>query len=270
MGVAGWRVAFGAAWIAVLVLPAAPLRADLADVKRRGVLRMLSVVVADEPEFVAEHGGDRPGFDREVLEGFARLHKLGLELQRVESWAALIPSLVGAKGDLIAGRFTATDSRRRLIDFTTEVFPTRNVAVTRHPRGAVTSLAALRGETIGIVKGTSMADVLAASGVPAASIVADIPSGGAFAALRSGRVTCTIDEVAGAIMAKRADPDLQIGMFLGPPASYAYGVRKEDRQLRAALNDYIDNLRRTPTWNRLVLKYFGDSAPEILRKARTQ
>jgi hypothetical protein len=28
------------------------------------------------------------------------------------------------------------------------------------------------------------------------------------------------------------------------------------------------SMRRTPTWNRLVVKYFGEDAPELLRKAR--
>jgi lysine/arginine/ornithine transport system substrate-binding protein len=254
----------------LLVAAAAPLRADMADVEKRGTLRMLAVVVPGELEFVSSDAGGHPGFDREVLDGFARLHKLRVELLNVESWDGLVPSLLKGRGDVIAGRFTATDSRRRQIDFTVEVFPTRNVAVTRKPHEAVPSLEALRGESIGIVKGTSMADVLAAAGIPAASIVADIPSGGAFEALRSGRISCTIDEVAGAIMAQRADPELRIGAFVGPPGSYAYGVRKTDPQLKAALDEYIENLRKTPTWNRLVLKYFGEAAPEILRKARTQ
>ena len=71
-----------------------------------------------------------------------------------------------------------------------------------------------------------------------------------------------------AISAQRRDPELQLGVFVGPPSSLAYGVRKEDTALLAALSEYVTNLRRTPTWNRLVVKYFGASAPEVLRKAR--
>jgi len=33
-----------------------------------------------------------------------------------------------------------------------------------------------------------------------------------------------------------------------------------------ALDDYLANLRRTPTWSRLVVQYFGESALEILQK----
>ena len=39
-------------------------------------------------------------------------------------------------------------------------------------------------------------------------------------------------------------------------------------ELLAALNDYVSNVRRTPTWNRLVVKYFGEAAPEVLKAAR--
>ena len=65
------------------------------------------------------------------------------------------------------------------------------------------------------------------------------------------------------------DPAFQIGMFVGPTESLAFGVRKDDQRLLAALNEYITNVRRSATWNRLVVKYFGPSAVEILRRART-
>jgi len=57
-------------------------------------------------------------------------------------------------------------------------------------------------------------------------------------------------------------------MFVGSSESLAYAVRKSSPQLLAALNAYLANLRHSPTWNRLVVKYFGASAPDILRRAR--
>ena len=47
-------------------------------------------------------------------------------------------------------------------------------------------------------------------------------------------------------------------------------LRKGDAELRGALDEYIENLRRTPTWSRLVVKYFGEMAPDVLKKARTE
>ena len=69
-------------------------------------------------------------------------------------------------------------------------------------------------------------------------------------------------------VARAKDPELQIGAFIGQASSLAYGVRKEDAKLFQALNGYVSNLRKTPTWSRLVVKYFGAAAPEILKKAR--
>ena len=73
-----------------------------------------------------------------------------------------------------------------------------------------------------------------------------------------------------AITERRKDPALQVGVFLGPPGALAWAVRKGDRALLAALDDYVASVRRTPTWSRLVVKYFGDEAPEVLRRARDE
>ena len=119
--------------------------ADLGDLEKEGRLRVLCVLVAEEPEFFAHPPGDRPGFDREVLEGWARMHKLRLEVVRQTSWDALVPALLESKGDVIAGRFTATESRRKRIAFTAETFPTRNVVISRRPRPPVETPEQLRG-----------------------------------------------------------------------------------------------------------------------------
>ena len=83
-------------------------------------------------------------------------------------------------------------------------------------------------------------------------------------------MTAVVLGVENAISAQRVDPALQLGLFLGAPTSLAYGVRKGDVELRKALDEYIENLRRTATWSRLVVKYFGEMAPEVLKKARAE
>ena len=79
-----------------------------------------------------------------------------------------------------------------------------------------------------------------------------------------------MDGLEAALTARAKDPDLQCCIFLGRPSSLAYGVRKDDPALLAAPNAYISNVRRTSTWSRLVVKYFGPSSLEILNKARGQ
>ncbi len=239
---------------------------DLPAIQKRGALRVLAVLSREEAYFVSDN--PRGGFDWEMLEAFARLHKVKLALVPVSGWDGLIPALVKGRGDVIAGGFTDTEARRKQIRFTAETFPTRSVVVTRKPVRPVATLEELRAERIGTLRGSFMYDDLVAAGIPAARIDDSIPTGGIPQALSESRISAGVDGIEAALIASASAPELQIGLFLGRPASLAYGVRKEDRQLLASLNEYVDNVRRTATWSRLAMKYFGDRAPEILKKAR--
>jgi ABC-type amino acid transport substrate-binding protein len=227
---------------------------------------VLGVVRNQADDFLSATPG--VGFDREVLEAFCNLHGLKLEVIPLQNWGDLIPALRQGRGDVIAGRFNVTPARRELIAFTAEVFPSRHVVMTRRPHRVVATVDALREERVGTVKGTSMAEVVAAAGVPPGRVDDTIMTGTLPEALRTGRVTAVVLGIENAISAQRQDPEIQLGTFVGPPSSLAYGVRKEDAALLAALNAYIGNLRRTATWSRLVVKYFGEAAPEVLRRAR--
>ena len=172
---------------------------DLAAIKARGTLRVLAVQMKQADEFFQLQG--RPGFDRELLEGFAKLHGLRLVPVAVSGWDELVPALVAGRGDVIAGRFTVTEERKHKIAFTRETFPTRNVVLTRAPTPPVKSLEELRTLRVGTIAGST---------------------------------------------------------------------RKQDEELVEALDAYIENLRKTATWSRLAVKYFGESAPEVLKKARAE
>lgn len=249
--------------LAAAALAASAAAQDLPEIQARGTLRVLAVTSADQTFFVSD--APRGGFDWEMLEGFAKLHKVTPELVAVDGWDQLIPALLKDRGDLVAGGFTATDARRKQIAFTAETFPTRSVVISRGRK--VEALADLKKEKVGTVRGSSMIEDLVAAGVPAASIDSDIESGQLVAALKSGRVTAGVDGIEAALVAKARDPELQIGPFVGPPASLAWGVKKPAARLLLALDQYIANARRTPTWNRLAVKYFGPAAPEILRNS---
>lgn len=258
------RRVLGTCLVLTLLLPSIA-SADLPEVKKRGSLRVLVVLSDEEFFFFAVKPGIPPGFDHEVLKGFADLHRLKVEVVPVPGWDSLIPWLLKGKGDVIAGGFTATPARQKQIDFTSEVFPTRNVVVTLRPHRVVRTVAELREEKVGTIKGTTMAEDLAAAAVP--NVDESLQAGEFPRALKEKRITAAVDGVEAALRAKLSDPGLQLGLFLGPPQSLAYGVRKEDTELLKALNNYVVNLRKTPTWSRLAVKYFGDAAPEILRQA---
>jgi membrane-bound lytic murein transglycosylase F len=245
---------------------AAAAAADLDAIKKKGVLRVL--VVDGSPAFVSLRAAGPPGFEREILDGFARRQDLGVLVVEVPTWEDLVPWLLDGKGDLIAGGVNDTPARRQRIDFTAEVFPTRDVVVTRRPTLPILTFEELRAAKIGTIKGTTLADRLAEAKVPKANIDDSLPATGFAEALRRGRVTAVVDGVEDALLLKQADPQLDLGMFLGPPFSMAFGVRKDSPALKGALSDYVTSARRSGAWGRLVVKYFGASAADVLKKAR--
>ncbi len=141
--------------------------------------------------------------------------------------------------------------------------------MTRKPHPRVASLDQLRAERVGTIKGSSWAEEVQKAGVPPAGVVDGFASAdGVMAGLRSGAATAVVMSAVWAIVEQRKDADLELGILIGAPTSVGFAVRKDEPHLRAALDDYIANVRRTPTWSRLVVKYFGESGLDILRRSR--
>jgi ABC-type amino acid transport substrate-binding protein len=122
-------------------------------------------------------------------------------------------------------------------------------------------------ERVGATRGAATAEAVLAAGLSPASLDDSIPIGAYVEALHSGRVSAAVWSVERALPAQREDPTIQLGMYLGKPGSLAFGLRKEDTQLRAALNDHIGRVRRSGAWSRMVIKYFGENALTILQQA---
>ena len=258
------RLSLAAALVLAAVTPAA---ADLAEAKARGRLEVL--FVPGSPEFVDVE--KHSGFDMEILEGFARLHRLDVAWVPVKSWDLLLSTLNDGAGDLAAGGITTTPAREKIVRFTTDVFPSRHVMVTpAAPSCRADRRRAARGEGR-----DHPGHQHRGSGGP-----------GACAALqhrRHLRVGRPARRAQGRQdhrhRPRRRGCAGRAARRLGSPAGRlprpAAGARlrlaqRDDSAARAALDEYIANLRRTPSWNRLVVKYFGDVALEILRNVQKE
>jgi len=210
--------------------------------------------------------GGAPGFDREIVEGFASLHRIKLETVP-RPFEDIIAALVKDQGDVVVG-LVDTEVRRKLIDFSAEVLPTRQVVLTRKPQAPITTLEALRAARVAVVTGTSWADAVVAAGVPASRTEPYAELGPVLDALKTKKVNATVVSLVDATLAIRKDPELQTGLLLGTPGRACFGLRKGDVELKKALDEYMDGQRKAGAWSRLVVKYFGDRALSILGRAK--
>lgn len=136
--------------------------------------------------------------------------------------------------------------------------------MTRKPRSVIRTPEDLRKEKVG-VHGRNREEILSALGVPFTSLPPEVDT---LACLRDGSFTATVVSLDSAFAAHAENPALQVGMFVGPVVSRVFGVRKGDVALLKALNEYVENTRLSGAWQRLVVKYFGRNAVEILKSAR--
>lgn len=241
---------------------------DLIQIQSRGSLRVL-VAADEEPEMFSLAPSGPIGLEREMLEGFARLHGVKLQPVLVKRFEDMIPALLKEEGDVIVG-IRDTQSRRKLIDFSAETLPARDVVVTRKPHRVVMTVEELQAEKVGVASGTSWGDSAIAAGVPAARIETLADLSAALEALRQGKISATVMSLFDFTLMARRNPDLQAGLLLGLPGSAAWGVRKSSPRLRQRLSDYVESLRKTASWSRLVLEYFGPDALTVLGRARTR
>ena len=173
--------------------------------------------------------------------------------------------LTRGEGDVIAG-IVDTETRRQRIAFTNEVFPVRHLAVTRRPRPVVGPPEELRKLRVGVIPGTSWAEAAAAAGVPPAKQVPFGDVTALLAGLRAGKVDAVVMELLDYALAQKRDPELAAGPFVGPTASAALGVRKDDSSLRVSLNGYLEGLRQAR--HNLMFKYLSEDALSLIALAR--
>ena len=227
---------------------------------------MRALVTSEEyVEWFALQDSASPGFERELLKGFAELQRMKVEVVVLEDFDALIPSLIAGKGDVIVS-LNDTEARRERIAFTVEVLPVHHVAASRKPQEPPRTLEELRSRRVAVVSGTTWAD-LARAHVPAGRILGFERMDEVMAALRKGSADTTVVAVSEYLWQRQRDPDLQAGVLVGPRHSAAWGLRKEDRALKAALDEYLGLMQRSASWSRLVVKYFGPDALAILDRA---
>jgi ABC-type amino acid transport substrate-binding protein len=244
-----------ASWLLVTLAPAL----DMPDIQAHGRLRVI-VAEGEQPEmFDLEGDPAKPGLEREMLEGFARLKRLKLEVVPVKTFGERIPALYRGGGDMIAG-LVETAERRRQVDFTAEVFPVHHVVGTLEPAPPVRTVEELRRKRVGTVRGTTGTSETLAAGVPGSQVEYFPDTGAMLEALSKGRVDSVVMRLSDLVLAAERHPGLEAGVRIGAPSRAAWGVRTQDPKLKAELDEYIENLRTGGSWNRLVLKYFGGKA----------
>lgn len=236
-------------------------REDLAGIKKRGVLRVLTVNTG-ATYFL--HRGELLGFEYELARKFAQSLNLEMEVVVVGEFSDLIKQLLEGKGDLIAANLTPTESRKGMgIAFSAPYARVREVVVSR-PGNAPREISELAGRSLAVRPDSSYRESLEKLRREGIALkIVPVPSGMAteeiIAAVAAGTYDLTVAD--SNILALELAWGVEVAEAFALPGEeipHCWAVRKEDTGLLKAVDSFIRDTYRGEFYNLLYRKYFQD------------
>ena len=208
--------------------------------------------------------GDVVGFDIDL--GNEMCKRMQVKCTWVASdFDALIPSLKAKKIDTIISSLSITDKRQQEIAFSDKLYAADSRLVVAKNSDIQPTVESLKGKRIGVLQGTTQEtfgnEHWAPKGI---EIVSYQGQDNIYSDLTAGRIDAAFqDEVAASegFLKQPVGKDYKFG---GPSVKdeklfgvgTGMGLRKEDNELREALNKAFAEMRADGTYEKLAKKYF--------------
>ena len=230
-----------------------------------GAMAQETVRIATEGAYAPwnflDDSGKPAGYEIDL--GNAICQKAGLTCEWITNdWDSIIPNLLAGNYDLIMAGMSITDERRETIDFSDNYFPpdpSKFVAAA----GAGIDIANLEGKRIGVQGGTIQAAYAEQNLGATNTVVSFSTADQAMADLAAGNLDTIIADGAyldpvvaassGAI--EFVGEDVLIGDGIGA------GIRKDEPELKAQLDDALAALKADGTVDKLIAQYFDGRGP---------
>jgi len=189
-----------------------------------------------------------PGFEVEIARKLGE--KLGAEAEYTwVSWDALIPALTSKRCDAIVDGMFITPEREKVISFSTPYYASGETILVRKGDTSVKGLADLHGKKVGALAGSVTVDHLQKEGIPDVAVYPDQNT--IVLELNNGRIDAAYLEAPSAAWILTGDPSLDVRIVeeFVPDERFNAGVglRKEDAELKAAIDAAITEMRNDGT-----------------------
>lgn len=258
-----------------------PFWGDLDKMKERKLIRAL--VTYSKTDFFI-HNGKIKGLQAELLQNYENHLNEGIrkEIDKTKivyipvTFDQLIPSLVQGKGDISAALLTATDERKKLIDFTKSKYSEVSEVIVRHKTAPqIDSLEDLAGKTIIVLKGSSYAEHLhrlnkqtlfKENAIHIIEADSTLLSEDILEIVNAGIYNYTIIDDYKARLWLKALTNLEIieQISLSTKNRLGWGVRKQTPLLQDSLNEFIhSNVQKGSLLGNILIKRYLGSTKRI-------
>jgi polar amino acid transport system substrate-binding protein len=210
------------------------------------------------PFTYVDEKGNASGFDIDMIAWIAKEENFKVVVKPLK-WESIIPALKAGEIDFIASGMSATEERRKIIDFTDIYWRSMAPIVASESYKHDLINAMFSGDTIAVQRGSANGEWFAQQIKKNTNIKLKLDWYDTFPlavqAILVGRADlafCSAMSTGREVI--KGKPLKIIGATVWG-TGYGIGVRKEDKELKAKLNDGLAKIKKSPVWDELVTKY---------------
>ncbi len=209
------------------------------------------------PPFEFTKDGRYVGFDLDLAD--AVIKQMGSQMEfKSMGFDALIPAVQSGQIDLIAAGLDATPEREKQVAFS-DLYFTENgfIIIIRKDDDSINDWADLKGKTVGVQVSTQQ--VKLAQGVKAAEVKQLDSNSQAFMELQAKTIDAIIiDKPVGLYYLRQGgDKELKVTGTVKEAGGKVFAVKKENKELQAAVNKALKELKENGTYDTIFEKWFG-------------
>jgi polar amino acid transport system substrate-binding protein len=223
-----------------------------------GTVLKIGVSATREPFSFVDGTGRVTGHDGELARIIGARLGRPIEFSNMK-FMALIPALQSGKVDLIVTGMTATEERRKQVDFSEPYYANSQVMLVKNGgvaagAGKLASVADLKGKRLGVLLG-SMHDKYAMTHYQGTTILQYKSPPDMMMAVKSGKVDAALWTTEVSVEMLRHDGELAL---LGPPivtVPIGMGFRQDNDALREQFNEYLRQIRANGVYDDMVRRW---------------
>ncbi|MCI0750291.1 MAG: transporter substrate-binding domain-containing protein [Flammeovirgaceae bacterium] len=244
---------------------------DLDEIKKRGVL---NVLIDNNSFSYFIYKGEPKGYEYELLQLLAKHLKVRLNIKVISGVENSIDQLNHGEGDILAFPMTVTKERRKFVSFTRAHFHTYQVLVQRKPdnwrtitqdeinKQLIRNPTELIGKEVHVMKASSFVNRLKSlSDEIGGDIIikedsVEFESESLVQRVVKGEIQYTVADHMIAMVNASYYPDLDVATPLSLPQQIAWATRKNSPELLKAVNAWLDEIKKEPTFMVIYNRYF--------------
>ena len=208
---------------------------------------------AEFEPFEYREGDNIVGFDIDLINEIAKL--IGAEIEVVDmQFDGLLPALEAKKIDLIVAGMTATEERKKFVNFSEPYYNSKQSIVVLSNNTDITTFDNFAGKKVGVVLGYT-GDILV-SEMTNVEVQKFNATSETILALKSQKVDAVVLDYEPAKNYVAQNKELKLIETDSATEEYSIAMRKDDTELLTKVNDALKTINENGTYETLLSKYF--------------